>query len=51
MVTNNDVVCPQAPTRYIGHEHIVITYQRLGCSYYPEAHEMNPPGLSSLSDV
>ena len=51
METNDDIVHLQAHTRYVGHEQIAIMYHRMGCSYYPEVHEMNPPGLSSFSDV
>ena len=47
MVTNDDVVHPQMRTRYLGREQIAIAYRRLGCSYYPEVLEMNPPGLNS----
>ena len=36
MMTNDDVVRPQACTCYVGHEHIAIVYCRLGRSYYPE---------------
>ena len=51
MVMNDDIVRLQVHTRYVGHEHIAIAYRRMGCSYYPEVHEMNPPGLSSFSNV
>ena len=51
MAMNDDVVRLQARTCYIGHEQIAIAYRRLGHSYYLEVHEMNPPGLSSFSDV
>ena len=44
-----DIVRPQVHTRYVGHEQIAIAFRRLGCSYYPEVHEMNPPGLSFFS--
>ena len=51
MVTNDDVLRQQVHTCHVGHEQIAITYQRLGHLYYPEVHEMNPPGLSSFSYV
>ena len=51
MVTNDDIVRPQARTCYVDHEQIAIAFRRLGRSYHSEVHEMDLPGLSSFSEA